>query len=308
MLRMLVVQAVCSFLLTFLISKVLLSICTKSKVAIKPELAHNHAAKQGTPVVGGLAFSIGFILTNLMTSDLRDYFVLLPMIALTLFLLVGFLDDLQKQKTKNGDGLSSRAKLLLQFSSAVVIVLLAKHLSVLDTHITFFKGSWDLGYMYFVFAVFYLLYFVNAVNITDGLDALASGASLPVLLLLVLLSQRFGFAMIGSLLAFLYFNRSPAKYFMGDAGSHALGGYIGICALLINAELVFVVASGLFLLELSSSLIQIISIRGFQKKVFTIAPLHHAYEMKGIKEEKIVASCIAASWLFASLALLISRN
>ncbi len=308
MLRMLMLQAVCSFFLTFLISKVLLSVCTKSKVAIKPELARTHAAKQGTPVVGGLAFGIGFILTNLMLSDLRDYLVLLPMIALTLFLLVGFLDDLQKQKTKNGDGLSSKTKLLLQFSSAALIVFLAKQWSLLDSNVSFFRFSWDLGYLYPVFAVFYVLYFVNAVNITDGLDALASGASLPVLLLLVLLSQRFGTAMIGSLLAFLYFNRSPAKYFMGDAGSHALGGYIGICALLINAEVVFVVASGLFLLELSSSLIQIVSIRGFQKKVFTIAPLHHAYELKGIKEEKIVASCIAASWLFASLALLLSKK
>ncbi|NCC65641.1 MAG: hypothetical protein EOM15_13405, partial [Spirochaetia bacterium] len=233
MLNLLSLQLVLSFLSTFLISKVFLSICRQSSVVIKPELLQKHASKKGTPVVGGLAFSLGFILTNLILSDLTDPFIWLPMIALLCFLLVGFVDDMHKRHTTNGDGLSSKAKLLSQISSAVFIVMLADHFSVLSTQITFFSFSVDLGRFYPFFAILYLLYFVNAVNITDGLDALASGASLPVLLLLVLISQRFGTALIGSMLAFLYFNRSPAKYFMGDAGSHALGGYIGSCAILL---------------------------------------------------------------------------
>jgi phospho-N-acetylmuramoyl-pentapeptide-transferase len=109
------------------------------------------------------------------------------------------------------------------------------------------------------------------------------------------------------LLAFLFFNLPPARYFMGDCGSHALGAYIAMSALLMGSELVLFLASGLFLLELASSLIQIISIRRFGRKVFTIAPLHHAYELKGVKEGRIVVAFTLVSWLFAAVSLLISR-
>jgi phospho-N-acetylmuramoyl-pentapeptide-transferase len=134
---------------------------------------------------------------------------------------------------------------------------------------------------------------------------------MPLLALLLLLAHRSGIsaspALSGSLLAFLVFNKKPAKYFMGDCGSHALGGYIAVSALLMGYEVVMFLAGGLFLVELATSLIQIISIRRFGRKVFTIAPLHHAYEQKGVAEGRIVSSFILVSWAFALLSLLISR-
>ncbi|MGH0052183.1 MAG: hypothetical protein ACQ5SW_02175, partial [Sphaerochaetaceae bacterium] len=181
----------------------------------------------------------------------------------------------------------------------------------LDTHVDLLFLQLDFGFIYYLFALLYILYFVNAVNITDGLDALAAGSSLPILLLILLLSQKQGgmasSALVGSLLAFLFFNLPPARYFMGDCGSHALGAYIAMSALLLGSELVLFLASGLFLLELASSLIQIISIRRFGRKVFSIAPLHHAYELKGVKEGYIVLSFTLVSWVFVVVSLLVSR-
>ena len=270
-----------------------------------------HASKKGTPVVGGFAFSLGALATAAITTDMTDPMIFLPLLSMMLFLFAGYLDDRMKRRTHNGDGFSSKAKFLLQLLCSSIVLLVAFLYGALQTSFTIFSVKIELGPIYPFAAVLYLLYFVNAVNITDGLDGLASGASIPILLLILFLSQRLGknvsSAMVGALLAFLYFNRPPARYFMGDAGSHALGAYIGVSALLLKAELVFLIASGLFLLELSSSLIQIISIRRFGRKVFAIAPLHHAYEQKGVKEHVIVGFFIGTSWCFAAVGLLLSR-
>ncbi len=302
---------VLSFVVTFVISKVLLSFVKRSDIAVKPELRAFQKQKAGTPVLGGLAFTLGTLLVSLFDPALAEPQLLFPLLALVLFAGIGFLDDHMKSKRSNGDGLPSLVKLLLQMQGAVLLLVLAKGQNLLDTRIDLLVFQLDLGIGYYLFALFYILYFVNAVNITDGLDALAAGSSLPMLLLLVMLSYKQGSlassALLGSLLAFLFFNLPPARYFMGDCGSHALGAYIAISALLMGCELALFLASGLFLLELASSLIQIISIRRFGRKVFIIAPLHHAYELKGVKEGRIVIAFTLVSWLFAAVSLLISR-
>ncbi|ADY13088.1 glycosyl transferase [Sphaerochaeta globosa] len=300
-----------SFVATFVLSKVLLSVTGKSKVAIKPELMATQAMKQGTPVLGGIAFCLGTLCISLFDPFLGEPGVAYPLIALLLFGLIGLLDDRMKLRSGNGDGLPSLFKLALQAQGALLLLILLGREALIDTRLEIGSFGIELSFAYYIFACFYILYFVNAVNITDGLDALAAGSSLPLLVLLLLLGNRSNgiasTALLGSLLAFLLFNRKPAKYFMGDCGSHALGAYIAISALLMRFEVVVFLASGLFLVELATSLIQIISIRRFGRKVFTIAPLHHAYELKGVAEGRIVTFFTLASWAFAFVSLLISR-
>ncbi len=300
-----------SFVATFGISKVLLFFAKQSDIAIKPELRSVQKWKAGTPVVGGLAFTLGTLLVTLFDPHRGDPYIMLPLIALLLFSLIGFLDDRLKRKNPDGDGLPSLIKLLLQMQGGVLLLILAKHQGLLDTRLDLIFIQVDMGLWYYLFALLYILYFVNAVNITDGLDALAGGSVLPMLLLILYLAQGVGCiassALLGSMLAFLFFNLPPARYFMGDLGSHALGAYLAVSALLLGSELVVFLASGLFLLELASSLIQIISIRRYGRKVFTIAPLHHAYELKGVKEGRIVIVFTLVSWVFAVVSLLVSR-
>lgn len=283
-----------AFGLTLIISALLLRYAPKIQVAIKPELEEVQGKKRGTPSVGGFAFILGTSLTTLAFPNRFDRGVIFPLLSLVLFGLVGLVDDLAKIRKNESDGISWVAKLLLQAVAASILLLF------LASDKAFSLRS-PLGVLSYLLALLYILYFVNAVNITDGLDALAAGSALPLLMLLAFLSMRRGGAyspaLIGSILAFLLFNKKPARYFMGDCGSHALGGYIAVSALLLNAELLLLVASGLFLVEFFSSLIQIIAIRSTGKGVFSIAPLHHALERKGVKEQRIVYSFTLVSWL-----------
>lgn len=311
MLERFAVVSIASFGLTVLFSLLLLKISSHTSVAIKPELMATQARKKGTPVVGGIAFCLGTLASSFLDKNFSRPIIWLPLLALVLFGLIGFIDDRMKTHTSNGDGLSSRLKLILQAGSAVILLLVMNRLSLLETTLRILRWKVELSLVYYLFAALYILYFVNAVNITDGLDALAAGSSLPLLLLILLLSERSSSfaspALFAALLAFLLFNKRPAKYFMGDCGSHAIGAFLAVSALLLKKELVLFFASGLFLVELGTSLIQIISIRRFGRKVFLIAPLHHAYEMKGVGEGRIVAAFTFASWVFATVSLLLNR-
>ncbi|MDY0289482.1 MAG: phospho-N-acetylmuramoyl-pentapeptide-transferase [Sphaerochaeta sp.] len=309
---MLVVEMALAFGLTFLISLLLIRFAPMFQVSIKAELESTHGMKRGTPSVGGLAFVMGSALSTLIFASRFDLGVLLPLVALVLFAAVGLVDDLAKARRTDGDGISSLSKLALQALAGSLLLFILQGNKALTTTVMapFLKeGGLTLGGAYYLFALLYILYFVNAVNITDGLDALAAGSSMPLLLLLAFFSYRagrsFSPALIGAILAFLLFNRKPARYFMGDCGSHALGGYIAVSALMLKAETVILVASGLFLMEFATSLIQIIAIRSTGRKVFSIAPLHHAFELKGVAERTIVGRFTLASWIFASLGLLL---
>lgn len=309
---MLLLEMALAFSLTFLISMLLIRYAPMIRVAIKPELEDVQGMKRGTPSVGGLAFVLGTALVTLLFSPRFESRVHLPLLSLGLFAAVGLVDDLAKAHKHESDGISSAIKLLLQALAASILLFFLARSNTLNKELVlpFLKGrSLSLGKLYYLFALLYILYFVNAVNITDGLDALAGGSSLPLLLLLALFSFRSGLAfspaLIGSILAFLLFNKKPARYFMGDCGSHALGGYIAVSALMLNAEVVLLVASGLFLLEFATSLIQIIAIRSTGRRVFSIAPLHHAFELKGVAEQTIVERFTLVSWVFASLGFLL---
>ncbi|MDX9915973.1 MAG: phospho-N-acetylmuramoyl-pentapeptide-transferase [Sphaerochaeta sp.] len=297
-----------SALLTWLLSLLLLR-HSRVGAIIKEELLSTQMDKGGTPVVGGIAFGLATLIVSLFDPDRGDPLLFIPLATMVLFGLIGLVDDRAKARSSSADGLPSLVKLALQWAGAIALLILLSRSSYADTSVDIFTVNLNLGWWYYPLALCYLLFFVNAVNITDGLDSLAAGSSIPLLLLIVAVSFKRGYtpstALLGAVSVFLLFNAHPARYFMGDAGSHMLGSYIAIQALMLKAEVLILCAGGLFLVELATSLIQIISIRRFGRKAFTIAPLHHAYELKGMGERTIVRRFIVASWVCGAISLII---
>ena len=268
-------------------------------------LGERHLKKNGTPTIGGLIFIIPTIVSLLllwfrgsieMTSNL--------MIVLFVFIsyaLLGLADDLLKIVFKNNKGLSIMFKLLMQTIIALVFFyIFIRNGGDPEIRISAINLYIYMGWTYGLFILFLLVGSSNAVNITDGLDGLAGGLSAIACLAYGLIAWNttwlvgyqeiaiFCFVLIGSLLGFLVFNTHPAKVFMGDTGSLALGGSLAAIAILTRHELSLAVVGGVFVIETLSSLIQIISIRKFHKKIFKMAPLHHHFEKLGWEENDIV--------------------
>ena len=268
-------------------------------------LGERHLKKNGTPTIGGLIFIIPTIISLLllwfrgsieMTSNL--------MIVLFVFIsyaLLGLADDLLKIVFKNNKGLSIMFKLLMQTIIALVFFyIFIRNGGVPEIRISAINLYIYMGWTYGLFILFLLVGSSNAVNITDGLDGLAGGLSAIAFLAYGLIAWNttwlagyqeiaiFCFVLIGSLLGFLVFNTHPAKVFMGDTGSLALGGSLAAIAILTRHELSLAVVGGVFVVETLSSLIQIIAIRKFHKKIFKMAPLHHHFEKLGWEENDIV--------------------
>ena len=305
---LLFVKAFLSFIISALICKSLIVLLNRKKlyVANKPELLVQKERKAKTPGFGGISFVVcSIIFTVIGSTEFDSYFYIL-IIAILGFGFEGFIDDIMKLKTSNGDGVTVKQKILTEFLLSSLIAFL-----IIET-----KGE-KTNVLYFVFSVFYIFYFVNAVNITDGLDGLSTGTVLPVFILLLFLisqvfkleSQLFNFTLnlIFALFGFLIYNHKPAKIFMGDLGSQALGGAIATISLMLGKEIVILIAGMVLLLEFISSLIQIICIRFFNTKVFKIAPVHHLLEFYGVSETKIVSLWFVLSSFFSICAYLIVR-
>ena len=264
-------------------------------------LGERHLKKNGTPTIGGLIFIIPTIVSLLllwfrgsieMTSNLT--IVLFVFIS---YALLGLADDLLKIVFKNNKGLSIMFKLLMQTIIALVFFyIFIRNGGAPEIRISAINLYIYMGWTYGLFILFLLVGSSNAVNITDGLDGLAGGLSAIAFLAYGLIAWNttwlvgyqeiaiFCFVLIGSLLGFLVFNTHPAKVFMGDTGSLALGGSLAAIAILTRHELSLAVVGGVFVIETLSSLIQIISIRKFHKKIFKMAPLHHHFEKLGWEE------------------------
>lgn len=268
-------------------------------------LGERHLKKNGTPTIGGLIFIIPTIVSLLllwfrgsieMTSNLT--IVLFVFIS---YALLGLADDLLKIVFKNNKGLSIMFKLLMQTIIALVFFyIFIRNGGAPEIRISAINLYIYMGWTYGLFILFLLVGSSNAINITDGLDGLAGGLSAIAFLAYGLIAWNttwlvgyqeiaiFCFVLIGSLLGFLVFNTHPAKVFMGDTGSLALGGSLAAIAILTRHELSLAVVGGVFVIETLSSLIQIISIRKFHKKIFKMAPLHHHFEKLGWEENDIV--------------------
>ncbi|MBM7578411.1 phospho-N-acetylmuramoyl-pentapeptide-transferase [Jeotgalibacillus terrae] len=268
--------------------------------SIREEGPESHQKKSGTPTMGGLiilsALTVATVAVSAIFSVLSVTTFLLLMVTIT-FGILGFLDDFIKVAKKRNLGLTSKQKLLGQIVIAIIfyIVFSANDFSSIIA-IPFTSIELNLGILYVAFVIFWLVGFSNAVNLTDGLDGLVSGTAVIAFGAFALIAWQqeqlalaiFCMAAVGALLGFLLFNAHPAKVFMGDTGSLALGGAIGTVSLLAKQEILLLLIGIVFVLETLSVMIQVTSFKTTGKRVFKMSPLHHHFELTGWSEWKVV--------------------
>ena len=313
------------FILSIIIGFMLIPFLKKRKIGqtVSVFLQNKHKEKDGIPTMGGIIFIASTIITIifLLITNKIEYTTNL-FIILFVFVgygLIGFIDDFLIIKRKNNTGLTEIQKLFGQLVIAIIFFYLfmktghepSMYISTLGIHI-------HMGWLYGAFILFVLIASSNAVNITDGLDGLAGGLSLIAFLAFGLISWNstwiagssdiavFCFILVGSLLGFLFYNTHPAKIFMGDTGSLALGGALAAIAILTNHEITFIIIMLVFIVETLVCIIQTLSVMYNGKKIFLMTPLHHHFEKLGWDERDIVKLfwffgivCAMAGVLFA---------
>ena len=256
----------------------------------------SHLMKQGIPSMGGFIFLSVLTVMGTFLSGFNAEILFMILVTLS-FGLIGFLDDYLKVKKKSSDGLSAKHKMLyLLIFGLLAGSVLHFGLDYSSIVIPFINQEISLGIFYIPFVVVFFAAVTNAVNLTDGIDGLSSSVTIVVLLFFVLVSLAaedkevlfFSLTLIGSLMGFLYFNRFPAKVFMGDTGSLALGGAVGILSLLTKTELLLILVGIIYVIETLSVIIQVGYFKKTGKRVFKMAPIHHHFEALGWKETKIV--------------------
>ena len=312
------------FVLSLISAAILIPILRKLKVgqSVSRLINERHLKKEGTPTIGGLIFIIPTLLIMLILY-LRGSIELNSNLVIVLFVfvaygLLGFIDDYLKVRYHNNKGLPTLVKLALQTVIAIVFyIIFMKHGGNTTIVISALNNlTIPLGWGYGIFIFLVLVGTTNAVNITDGLDGLAGGLSVMAFLAFGVISWGsnwisgyqemgiFAFVIVGSLLGFLVFNSHPAKVFMGDTGSLALGSALATIAILTRHELTLVLIGGVFVVETLSSLIQIIAIRRFHTKVFKKAPLHHHFEELGWIETDIVKLFWVVGFLLSMIGII----
>ena len=300
--------------------------------SIRREGPQSHQSKAGTPTMGGLLILFCVLVPTLLWADLGNLYTWLAMGTMAAFGAIGFADDWLKVRRGSNQGLSPRAKLLLQcapaFAAGVAVLSLPEAYNFEPTvALPFFKRAvFDLGLFYVPFVMLVLVSASNTVNLTDGLDGLAIGATLVAAATYAIFSYIAGnsvvagylqvayvrgagevavfcAALVGASLGFLWFNAHPAEVFMGDVGSLAIGGAIGTVAVLSKQEIVLVLVGGLFVLEGLSVMAQVASFKLTGRRIFKMAPLHHHFELSGWEESKVIVRFWIGAILFALLSL-----
>ena len=292
----------------------------------------SHQVKAGTPTMGGLLILFALLLPTLLWANLTNPYVWMAVGVTVAFGAIGFVDDFLKVRRKRNLGLSARGKFLAQVGVAAVAGVLLLWLpagAAVSPTLTFpfFKQLVvNLGLLYVPFVVFVLVGSSNAVNLTDGLDGLAIGATLIAAATYAIFTYIAGNrvvaqylqvsyvsgageltifcgALVGASVGFLWFNSHPAEVFMGDVGSLALGGGIGIVAVIAKQELVLALVGGVFVLEALSVILQVASFKLTGRRIFRMAPLHHHFELGGWAEPKVIVRFWILSGLFALASL-----
>lgn len=289
--------------------------------SIRLEGPKSHMKKTGTPTIGGVIFLLGITASVLITSSKPiSPVTLVCLVAMLGFGLIGFLDDFIKVAKHRNLGLRAWQKLAAQLILALLLALAAVYLgrgTIID--IPFTSLSADIGVFYYPLIVILVLSITNSVNLTDGLDGLATGctifAGISYLVITALAMNRgitlnegtptdlpvFAAALIGGCLGFLRFNFNPARVFMGDCGSLALGGALGALAILSRTELILIIIGGVFVVETLSVIIQVFSFQTRGKRIFRMAPLHHHFELGGWSEKKVVG----VFWFASAMCMLL---
>ncbi|WP_026560468.1 phospho-N-acetylmuramoyl-pentapeptide-transferase [Bacillus sp. J37] len=317
--QVILITIVMGFLISVLLSPIIIPFLRRLKFgqSIREEGPKSHQKKSGTPTMGGVMIIISIIITTIvMTGKFSQLSVEMYLLLFVTFGygLLGFLDDFIKVVMKRNLGLTSRQKLLGQVIIAVIFYLVftqygfSTEISIPGTSV-----SLDLGWGYVILVIFMLVGGSNAVNLTDGLDGLLSGTAAIAFGAFAVLAWNqsqydvaiFSVAVVGAVLGFLVFNAHPAKVFMGDTGSLALGGAIVTIAILTKLEILLVLIGGVFVIETLSVIIQVISFKTTGKRVFKMSPLHHHYELVGWSEWRVVVTFWTVGLLFAVLGIYI---
>ncbi|MEM6821143.1 MAG: phospho-N-acetylmuramoyl-pentapeptide-transferase [Verrucomicrobiota bacterium] len=330
--------AISTFAFCLLTGPTLISVLTRLKLG-QPirgseevhKLAELHGSKKGTPTMGGIMILFALITGCVLWGNLHNIYLWIVLIPTLLFGALGFADDFLKIKRKQSEGLTSKQKLIGQIIISVAAgVFLISYPETADSarslQLPFLKDPVvdNLGWMAVIFFCFVIVGCSNAVNLTDGLDGLAIGCSLPVtavyavfayvtsnlvaaeyLLLefipgteeLVIFCSALGGACVG----FLWFNCHPARVFMGDTGSLALGGAFAMVSICLNQELLLVIVGGVFVMEASSVILQVFFFKTTGKRIFAMSPIHHHFELKGWNETTVVVRF----WILALICALI---
>ena len=275
--------------------------------------------KAGTPIMGGILFIVVPVIVSLLASllsgvnVLADEKYLITAVAFVGYGLIGFVDDWLIAVRKNNDGLKPGQKFMMQVVLAVLVFLLYRK-SDLSITIPFTHLSVNLGWGYAILALFMFSGSSNAVNLTDGMDGLAAGVTLIALIpfaILAWMRQESNLVLlilclIGALLGYLHFNKKPARVFMGDTGSLALGGILAALAMVMKEEIALIFIAGIPVIETVCVLIQQISVRTFHKRVFIYTPIHYAFRIKGMREVNIVRMFWIVEALFAVIGFIIA--
>ena len=323
--------ALMSLAVSFLLGPWLIRSLTEKQIGqqIREDGPASHSSKAGTPTMGGTLILLALTVSTLMLADIGNSYVVLALLGTVAFGVIGFLDDYLKLSRKSSKGLSPRLKLFLQLGVAFVIGTVLYFYPRFSTEIgfPFIKNIRpNLGLFYIPFAMLVIVGASNAVNLTDGLDGLAIG---PVMVasatygVIAYLTGNirnaeylqipyvagvgelsvFCAALVAAGLGFLWYNAYPAQMFMGDVGSLALGGALGILAVMTKNELLLIIIGGVFVMEALSVIFQVASYKLRRKRVFLMAPIHHHYELKGWKEPQIIVRFWIISFVCAVVGL-----
>lgn len=280
--------------------------------AIREEGPQSHMHKKGTPTMGGISFIVATVLALIIamfidSSNIKYYFLFIY--TTISFSIIGYIDDMLIVVKKKNDGLAPRKKLMLQILFSIIFYVLVKFIYE-DINYIYIPGleyQLNISYLYMVFVVFWQTGFSNAVNLTDGLDGLATSVTIITTSTFALLAYKennfpvfvFCLVLVGALIGFLLFNKNPAKIFMGDTGSLALGGILAAISIILHKEIAFIFIGLVYILETLSVIIQVAYFKKTGKRIFKMSPLHHHFELSGYGEVKTVH-------LFAIIALISS--
>ncbi|HEY5562591.1 MAG TPA: phospho-N-acetylmuramoyl-pentapeptide-transferase [Clostridiaceae bacterium] len=293
-----------SILTAFIISSILAPIFIpflhrlKFGQNIREDGPASHRIKKGTPTLGGFIFIIATLIAFLIFREI-DGEAIIVFVAFLGFGLIGFLDDILKIRHKDNLGLRVYEKMILLLILSGFLAWASNgYLNVgTDLIIPFLHKSINLGLWYIPFIIFFYVAVTNSVNLTDGLDGLSTSVTLLIMTFLSIVSYATGHNMLalfcsvlaGALLGFLRVNVYPAKIFMGDMGSLALGGAVASVAVLLKLPLLVIIIGGIYLIETLSVIIQVISFKLTGKRVFRMSPIHHHFELLGWHETRVVA-------------------
>lgn len=276
---------------------------------IYEDAPESHCKKAGTPTMGGIAIVDCVLIASILSLLMFESFsfkAVIVLVSFALFAIAGFIDDYKKLAKKTNKGLKAKSKLFIQFLAALIpsVYMVFTH----QSDVSFFGlFHFDLGWFYLLFALFIIIGSSNAINLTDGLDGLAAGLSaisFCALSIMLAFSNDIELAIIASALSaaclgFLYYNRNPAKVFMGDTGSLALGGAFAVLGVVGKLEFWLIPLGIVFIIETLSVIIQVISFKTTGKRVFKMSPIHHHFELCNWSEKKIVRVFYLVGLIFA---------